>query len=105
MALAGYAPPLAGSNGTAPRRGANAAEIISAYRKYDRRKATANANIQEMLEYLFPRKAFVTTRHYTEGYRNTQKQYDGTAESSGKKLASSLHAGLTSASQKWFSLM
>jgi hypothetical protein len=77
--------------------------LLDRYDRLKTQKATAESFVQELAEFVCPRKA-VVTRTETEGTKQTDRQYDSTAELAGQRLAATLHGTLTSPAQKWFSL-
>ena len=66
-------------------------------------RGTWEVNWQEILDYVMPRKADVTTLR-TKGEKRTEILFDSTAITANNLLAASLHGTLTSPSLAWFNI-
>ena len=66
-------------------------------------RGTWESNWQEILDYVMPRKADVTTLR-TRGEKRTEVLFDSTAITANNLLAASLHGTLTSPSLAWFNI-
>lgn len=78
-------------------------QIIKRLGKLESNKSVWNDHWQEILDYVMPRKAEVSTQ-YTKGAKRTEKLFDSTAVHANTLLAASLQGTLTSASLPWFHL-
>jgi hypothetical protein len=78
-------------------------QILKRLAKLESSKQIWSEHWQEILDYVMPRKAEVTTQ-YARGAKRTSKLYDSTAIHSNTLLAASLQGTLTSASLPWFHL-
>lgn len=75
---------------------------LKSWEKAKADRATTENEWQQIADYMFPKRDFVTTR--TPGTNRTKKIFDSTGIRAGLMLASALHGNLTPVQTRWFYL-
>lgn len=67
-------------------------------------KGTLESYLQEVTEFILPRKTQVTTYEATPGQRQEWRRFDHIGMNSNQMLAASIHGALTSSATQWFNM-